>query len=907
MIVKFDTETNRDKNRQCKTDAIFYCPDSACFNVSITNKLSFNLIGKYFETGNKNIPPNRTTLYSRLLLIILIQVFISVSAFAQEFAEVYGRITDVKNQPVSLVNIAIAGQPGGTVTKENGSFSLKVPANREITLVISFVGFNPEKVKINLKTGERKELNRRLSESTTQLPDFVVEDKQIRSSNLNTIDPKLATMIPSASGGIEALLKTLPGVTSNNELSSQYSVRGGNYDENLVYVNDVEIYKPFLIRSGQQEGLSFLNSDLVASILFSAGGFEARYGDKLSSVLDIRYKRPTKTAGSVSASLLGATMHLEGSSKDRRLMYLMGFRQKSNQYILKSLETKGDYKPSFTDMQGMLLYEVNPKLEFSVLGNYARNSYKIVPTTRETSFGTINEALQLTVYFEGSEVDRFINYMGAFTTTYKPDKDISLKLIVSSFQTIESETFDIMGQYWIGQLETDQGSDSFGQVLETKGVGTYLNHARNYLDATVSSVEHRGTMVGNTSTTMWGVKFQHELINDRLNEWNMNDSAGFTLPFYPGTPGQTGNQSDIELQDIVKTRVNLTSNRFTGFLQRSWEPQSNTGKWGLTLGARWNYWDLNKQFLFSPRGSVSFKPDWDKDIVFRFSSGLYNQPPFYRELRNRAGEINRSLKAQTSLHFVAGSDLNFMAWNRPFKFVAETYYKYLDNLIPYDVDNVRIRYYATNSASGYAAGIDLKVNGEFVKGVESWASLSLMQTREDIKGDIYVNYYNDQGERIIPGYTTNNIVVDSAVFQVGSMPRPTDQRLTFGLFFQDYLPKNPTYKMHLSLLFGTGLPFSPPGTVRARNAQRMPSFRRVDIGFSKQIVGKSGDGTSSSTPKKGMLRHLDDIWISLEVLNLLQVNNTISYIWVKDVTNRQYAVPNYLTPRQLNLRVTVKF
>lgn len=849
--------------------------------------------------------PGKTTFHFRLLLIILVQAFIAASLSAQEFAEVFGQIRDTKNQPIPLVNIAIAGQAGGTVTKADGSYSLKVPANREITLVISFVGYNSEKIKVNLKNGERKEISRRLTESTTQLPDFVVEDKQIRSSNLNTIDPKLATMIPSAAGGIEALLKTFAGVSSNNELSSQYSVRGGNYDENLVYVNDVEIYKPFLIRSGQQEGLSFLNSDLVASILFSAGGFEARYGDKLSSVLDIRYKRPTKTAGSVSASLLGASLHLEGSSKDRRFMYLLGFRQKSNQYLLKSLETKGDYKPSFTDLQGMLLFEVNPKLEFSVLGNYARNSYRIDPETRETSFGTINEALQLRVYFEGSEVDRFINYMGAFTTNYKPTKNVSLKLIVSSFQTFESETFDIMGQYWIGQLETDQGSDSYGQALETKGIGTYLNHARNYLDATVSSIEHRGTLAGSASTTMWGIKLQHELISDRLNEWNMNDSAGFTLPAYPGIPGQPGNQSEIALQDIVKTRINLTSNRFSGFFQRSWEPESTTGKWGISLGARWNYWDLNQQFLLSPRGSVSYKPEWEADIVFRFSSGLYYQPPFYRELRNKVGEINRDLKAQSSVHFVAGSDLNFKAWDRPFKFVAEAYYKYLDNLIPYDVDNVRIRYYATNSAKGYATGIDLKVNGEFVKGVESWASMSLMQTREDIEGDSYIDYYNDQGERIIPGYTTNNVVVDSAVFKVGSMPRPTDQRLTFGLFFQDYLPKNPTYKMHLSLLFGTGLPYSPPGTVRSRNAQRMPSFRRVDIGFSKQIIGKSGDGNLAT--RKGMLKHIEDIWISLEVLNLLQVNNTISYIWVKDVTNRQYGVPNYLTPRQLNLRVSVKF
>ena len=845
---------------------------------------------------------NNTTIH-RYLIVFLFAVFNVSFAGAQEFGEVFGKVTDIKNQPLGLVNIAVSGLPGGTTTKPDGTYHLKVPAGRDLTLVISFVGFVTENIKIKIATGEKREINRKLAESTTMLPGFVVEDRQIRSSNLNKIDPRLATMIPSTSGGIEALLKTLPGVASNNELSSQYSVRGGNYDENLVYVNDVEIYKPFLVRSGQQEGLSFLNSDLVASILFSAGGFESRYGDKLSSVLDIRYKRPTKSAGSVSASLLGASMHLEGASKDQRFMYLFGFRQKSNQYVLKSLETKGDYKPSFTDLQGMVLFEANPKLEFSVLGNYARNLYRIVPSTRETSFGTVNEALQLKVYFDGNEEDRFINYMGAFTTNFKPTQNLSLKLIVSSFQSVESETYDILGQYWIGQLETDQGSDAFGEALETKGVGSYLNHARNYLDATVSSFEHRGTRTGDNATTLWGIKFQHELINDHLNEWSLNDSAGFTLPRKPDALGMAGNQNNLTLQDFVKTNIELNSNRFSGFLQQSWDPESDAGKWGFTLGARWNYWDLNHEFLFSPRGSLSYKPVWETDILFRFSAGLYYQPPFYRELRNKKGEINRDLKAQSSVHFVAGSDLNFKAWGRPFKFVAEAYYKFLDHLVPYDVDNVRIRYYATNNAKGYATGVDMKVNGEFVKGVESWASLSFMRTREDIDGDTYTDYYNDEGERIIPGYTTNNVVVDSIVSEPGFMARPTDQRLTFGLFFQDYLPKNPTYKMHLNLLFGTGLPYSPPGAVRSRNANRMPSFRRVDIGFSKQIMGdRYGTGE-----RNGLLRHIDNIWISLEVLNLLQVNNTISYTWVKDVNNRQYGVPNYLTPRQLNLRVSIEF
>lgn len=836
--------------------------------------------------------------------MLLCLLMISAAGLSQELGEIYGTITDDQNNPVPLANISISNQAGGTISKMDGTYQLKIPANKDIIVVFSFVGFNTSYIKVRIKGGERKELNRKLTPSTTELPSFVITDEKIRTSTLTPLDPKLAKAIPSPSGGLEALVKTFAGVTSNNELSSQYSVRGGNYDENLVYVNDVEIYKPFLVRSGQQEGLSFLNSDLVSSILFSAGGFDARYGDKMSSVLDIRYKRPTITTGSVSGSLLGASLHMEGSSKDRRLMYLVGLRHKSNQYLLKTLETKGDYKPSFTDMQGMLIYEVNPKLEFSVFGNYARNFYRIVPTSRETSFGTINEALQLKVYFDGSETDQFVNYMGAFTTHYKPTENLSLKLIVSSFQTIESETFDITGQYWIGNLETDQSSENFGEMLEAKGVGTYHNHTRNYLDARVTSIEQRGIFVQPLSTTMWGIKYQYEEVNDRLNEWVLNDSAGFTLPTDQGIPGEAGNQSDIILQDIVKASIGLNSSRISGFLQNSWELGNEKSVWNITVGVRGNYWDVNGQVLISPRGGISYTPDWEKDFVFRFSTGLYYQPPFYRELRNKAGVLNKELKAQSSLHFVAGSDYNFNAWGRPFKLTTEAYFKYMQNLVPYDVDNVRLRYFATNSAKGYATGIDLKVNGEFVKGVESWASLSLMQTKEDLTGDDYWEYYNDEGARIIPGYTRNDDVADSALIVKGFIPRPTDQRLTFSLFFQDYLPKNPTYKMHLNLVFGTGLPYSPPGTTRSRNMQRMPSYRRVDIGFSKQLLGAS---RYSDTDTRSRLKFITDAWISLEVLNLLQVNNTISYIWVKDVTNRQYAVPNYLTPRQLNLKIVVNF
>lgn len=851
------------------------------------------------------IPKNFAARGLVVTLITAVLLLIAFTSGAQSISmgEVYGKITDEKGRPLALVNISIMGKPGGAVTRPDGTFLLKVEANTQFDLIISSVGYGTLRFRLTLNEGERREINRKLVETAVELPDFVVEDRQIRASSLSPINPRLATQIPSTSGGIEALIKTLPGVASNNELSSQYSVRGGNFDENLVYVNDVEIYKPFLTRSGQQEGLSFLNSDLVSSILFSAGGFEARYGDKMSSVLDIRYKRPSTFAGSVSGSLLGAAVHVEGSSKDRRLMYLLGVRRKTSQYVLKSLETKGDYKPSFTDVQGMLIYEVNPKLEFSVFGNYALNYYKLVPSNRTTSFGTVNEAMQLRVFFEGNEIDRFENWLGAFTTAYKPTSNLTLKLIVSAFQSIESETFDVMGQYFIGELESDLGSSAFGQALDIREVGTYLNHARNYLDATVSSIEQRGSLLSERGMLMWGAKLQHEVINDRMNEWNLNDSAGFTLPYYGGIPGEGGNQSDITVQDIVRSRITLESNRLSGFLQQNLSFEREKGEFGLTLGARVSYWDVNRQWLFSPRGTLSFKPDSKADVIYRFSAGWYFQPPFYREMRARNGQINTDLKAQSSMHLVAGSDYNFKAWGRPFKLTTEAYYKFLDNLVPYDVDNVRIRYFAENMATGYATGIDFKVNGEFVKGVESWASLSVMHTTENLDGDTYTDYFNDEGKRIIPGYTTNDVVVDSVVTGRGFMPRPTDQRVTFGLFFQDYLPRNPTFKMHLNLLFGTGMPYSPPGDARARSAQRMPAFRRVDIGFSKQIIGESGKIQSRNVA----LKHIRNIWISGEVLNLLQINNTISYLWVKDVNNRQYGVPNYLTPRQLNIKLSIEF
>ena len=826
-------------------------------------------------------------------LVFGIQFFlVEQNSFAQNIATVYGIVKDSVNKPLPLVNVSIFGTPNGTTTNDKGMYSLSVPANQEVSIAFSFIGFRTEKITVKLATDERKEINKTLKTSATQLKDITIEDKQERSTNIVRIDAKVFSVLPNPSGNFEAILKTFPGVSSNNEMSSQYNVRGGNYDENLVYVNDIEIYRPFLIRSGQQEGLSFVNSDLTSSILFSAGGFDAKYGDKMSSVLDITYTKPKKFAGSADISLLGGALHLEGNSPTHKWTYLLGIRQKSNQYVLGGMETKGDYKPSFTDVQSYITFSPNEKFELDFLGNISQNKYQVIPKNRNTDFGTINQALRLTVYFDGQEMDSYSTYMGALSATYRPTNNLKLKFISSSFFTSEDETFDIQGQYWIDALERDIGKPNFGDVAFNMGVGTFLDHARNYLDAVVYNTEHKGFYTYKNDFLQWGIKYQHESIADKLNEWKMIDSAGYSLPQEP--------DSLILLQEVVTAKNNLTSNRYSGYVQNTFNFNNTIT---LTAGIRANYWDLNKEFVASPRLALSIKPQWEKDVVFRVSSGYYYQPPFYRELRDLEGNIHSDIKAQRSIHFVSGGDLNFKAWGRPFKYVTEIYYKFLDNLIPYEIDNVRIRYLPTEKAHGYATGIDMRINGEFVPSVESWASLSVMKTQEDIEGDYYYDYYNKQGEQIISGYTLDNLAVDSVRHEPGYIPRPTDQRVNFSLFFQDYLPKYPTYKMHLNLLFGTGLPFGPPGYARWKDVLTIPPYRRVDIGFSKQIIGEN----VKRAPNVKFLHYFNAIWVSAEVFNLLQVSNTISYLWVMDVTGRQYAVPNYLTARQLNVRLNMKF
>ena len=806
---------------------------------------------------------------ARILLSLFLFFFLILQGSAQD-ATVFGMVSSSDDQPFQYVNLAVKGTTTGTTTGKNGFYELRIPANQRVVLLYSFIGYETDSVIILLKSGERREINLTLKQVSTELSSIEVKDQQLRTNTFSRLDPKTVTFIPTMNASIEDLIKTMPGVSSRNELSSQYSVRGGNYDENLVFVNDIEIYRPFLVRSGQQEGQSFLNPDLVSGISFSSGGFDAKYGDKMSSVLDIKYKKPTRFAGSFDVSLLGANAHVEGIIA-KRFSFLLGVRYKTNSYFLKSLDTKGNYKPRYFDVQGMVNYEINKKWEVSVLGIFSNNSYKLVPETRETSFGTLDEAYKIKIYFDGQEVDRYRSWLTALTLTFKPNQNLRLKLISSMYQTYEAETYDISGEYWLGKLETFQNSGEAGQVTEILGVGAYMQHARNYLDGTVFNIEHRGSFEKNRSNMLWGIKYQHEYFDYTMNEWELQDSAGYSLPRPGDSLGSANPPHDsLQLSYIIKSRNKVGTNRYSAFFQNTWTFKNPKSDISITAGLRSIYYDYNNQILFNPRVNVSFKPHWKKDVVFRISGGYYSQPPTFREMTDLQGNVVPDLKAQTAINFVAGGDVYFKAWGRPFKFVTEVYYKYLQNIIPYEVDNLKIRYYGTNDAHGYAAGVDFRINGEFVKGAESWASISIMKTEE--------------------------------YFQGSWIPRPTDQRLNLAIFFQDYIPKFPTWKVNLTLIYGTGLPFGPPNSPRKDQTLRIPAYRRVDIGLSKQLIGERTRFKSQKNP----LRAFESLWISLEVFNLLQISNTVSYIWVKDFNNREYAVPNYLTPRQLNVKLIVE-
>ncbi|GAB4377926.1 MAG: carboxypeptidase-like regulatory domain-containing protein [Salibacteraceae bacterium] len=828
-----------------------------------------------------------------LLRISLLLILVTWQEAYGQNAVVFGTVTGSNGKPLEAATVGVPGTSLAATSDQQGKFEFQVPANERLTVVVRHLGYDETSVAVYLNEGEHFEFNPVLAIRALESREFEVTEERFREKPMTKIDVTDVRLNPSTTGSIEALLPSRAlGVSVNNELSSQYSVRGGNFDENLIYVNGIMVYRPFLVRSGQQEGLSFVNSDLVEEVSFSSGGFEAKYGDKLSSVLDVRYKKPEKFAGSASLGLLGANLHLENASDNKRFTQLHGFRYFTNQYLVNSSDVSADYRPHFIDYQTYLTYSFNPEWEISFLGNYAQNKYRFAPESRQASFGTISSAVGLRVFFEGQEIDDYQTSFGAFTVSYSPRYNLNLKWITSAFHTRESETFDIQGDYYLSELETDLSKPTFGDEVRVFGTGGWLDHGRNYLDAIVASTEIQGSYVQGKNTWLWGVRYQRDDIYDRLSEWTLIDSVGYSVPY----DGQ-----EVNLFETIKSINRIASNRVMGYLQRDWNWELDSHNLYLSTGVRAHYWDLNGQTTVSPRIQAAIKPNWKSDWLFRASWGYYHQPAFYRELRNLFGQLNTNVLAQTSIHYVLGADHNFRIYDRPFKIVTEVYYKSLKNLVAYELDNVRIRYYADNNAQGYATGLDFKINGEFVKGVESWLSISVMKTEEDIIDDVYYIYYNQAGDTIIPGVTADRERVDSTAVFPGYVPRPTDQRVSFALTFQDYLPNNEWLQMHLSLVFGSGLPTGPPSYNRYQDIFRMPPYRRVDIGFSAQLKSDEGNGPLGNAPG------VKSIWASLEVFNLLAINNTISYLWIKDNYNREYGVPNYLTGRRLNLKLIVKF
>jgi len=817
----------------------------------------------------------------RLLLFSLVLIVATVVK-GQDTGVLKGTVRDSIGDPVDIAAVSLQGTQVGTTTESDGSYSLEIPSGRSYTVIISCVGYRTKQFGVRLGAGESREQDITLQRDIRALQEVSVSARQERGSTFQRIDVADLNYMPTTTGRVETIIKSQAGVSSSNELSSQYSVRGGNFDENLVYVNDVEIYRPFLVRSAQQEGLSFVNSDLVSSIKFSAGGYDARYGDKMSSALDITYKRPREFGGSATISLLGASAHVEGASRTERFTYLAAYRYKTTQYLLNTLETTGDYKPQFSDFQTLLSYQLSRKLELSFLGNYSSSKYQFIPQTRNTEFGTKDLPLNLRIYYDGQEMDQFDTYLGALSLIWRPVKGLSLKLIGSAFRTSEEETFDIIGQYWINELDNTVDSESYGDSILNIGVGTEQVHARNYLDAYVISAKHLGSYRTGNRHVQWGLTYQYQEFFDHISEWEIIDSAGYVIPY---------NGEELELTKSRKSNNHISYGQFSGFIQNTREINGKKADYFMTAGIRGTVWNFNQTTMLSPRVTISTQPNWKQDMMFHISAGYYYQPPFYKEMRMPDGEINRNIEPQRSIHLLMGGDYIFNLWDRPFKLSGEAYYKWLSNLIPYKIENVRVSYAGENISKGFARGIDFKLNGEFVQGAESWLTLSFLQAREDIEGD-EIQVWNG---------------TDYVTEEAGEFPRPTDQLFTVGVYFQDYFPNNPGYKVHLNAFYGTGLPLSSPVEDQYYTQLRMRPYRRVDIGFSK-VIKRETDIWGERNP----LRFFESIWISAEIFNLLDINNEASYLWIRTISDQlgvpgMFGIPNYLTGRRFNLRISISF
>lgn len=796
-----------------------------------------------------------------LLRYILFLICVLCGVAAQAQVKIHGKVTDADNNPLEFVTVRVAGTATGTTTGLEGNYQLSAAQQDTIKLVFTCIGYKEVERQLIDAKGDHT-VNVRMYQSSKELAEIEVTEFKKQTGSLQAIDAGSYKLSPDVSGGsIESLITTMAGVNSSNEMSSQYSVRGGSYDENSVYINGIEVYRPLLVTSGQQEGLSIINPDMVDKVNFSTGGFPAEYGDKMASVLDITYRQPESFEGAISGSLMGGSLSLGQST--RHFSQLHGVRYKRNTSLLSSMETKGEYDPNFFDYQTNLNYRINSKWQLSFLGNIAINNYNFTPVNRTTNFGTAEDAKQFTVYFDGKEKDRFETYFGALTLRYRPSKSTDYTLLASGYLTNELVTYDISGEYWLDQAGTS-GEGGIGGEL---GVGRYHEHARDRIKASVLSLAFRGNTSVAHHNISYGLTFNHENVYERSREWELRDSAGFSLP---------NNGETLEMIYTLTSRQDLSSNRVSLFAQDTYRLNASSGYFSFNGGIRMSYWDFNKEFLVSPRVNVGYVPATNDHWAFRFATGLYYQSPFYKEFRMPVEngtmiKLNNEIKSQRSWQFILGADYTFRMFNRPFKLSGEAYYKALSNLIPYEVDNLKVVYDGVNSSSGFATGVDFKLFGQFVPGSDSWISFSLMKTQEDLNGV--------------------------------KVPRPNDQRYSFALYFTDYFPKFPKLKFSLRGIFADGLPTTAPRSSRDKGYFRTPAYKRVDIGFSYALLSPLKEGEQRS----GFLRHLKSVWLGLDCFNLFDISNVSSYYWVTDVNDIQYAVPNYLTRRQINVRLSIDF
>ncbi|MDB5257192.1 MAG: hypothetical protein JWM14_1887 [Chitinophagaceae bacterium] len=799
---------------------------------------------------------------------ILFFIFLSQGFLFAQTVRVGGTIKDKEHFPVTGALVEWADNPAyHAITDSLGLFVLHIPSVKdEYRLTIKAFGFSSREITIPA-TDANKNIEYNLAPDGRTNITVEVEGNKVKGERerLNAggiyLDPKTPQNFVSAFGDFNKVISSIGmGVSSNNELSSTYNVRGGNYDENLVYVNNMQIYRPFLAKTGQQEGLSFINPDLVEKISFYAGGWQPRYGDKLSSVLDVKYKHPTQFKASASLGLLGATLHAENASKNKRWSYAFGARHKRAGYLLNSLPTKGEYKPRFYDVQGIVNYNFKTTKDaeginnhsISLIYSWAYNDYRFEPSTRETKFGTLSQPKTFSVAYDGKERMEYNTGQIGLMHYLRLSPKLRIETVGYLVKSVEREYRDVMAAYRLCDTDPDPNNQSFNQCLFVTGLGSDYNYSRNKLESSIGSVGERAYYHWNDQNDIeMGLIFTSENIQDKLYEYSIQDSADYIT-------GST----------FVSSQANLKSHRLEYYVQHSYHTKDSLHY--VTYGARLNYWSLNNQFLVSPRISYAFKPKWKRDMVFRLATGVYQQPPFYRELRNQQGVVNTSLQAQRSWHVIGGMDYNLKLWNRPFKFITEAYFKLLDKVVPYDVENIRLRYYGQNSAQAYVTGVDFRLSGEFVKGAESWFSLGFLQTKEKVDGD-----------------------------PRGYIRRPTDQLINASIFFRDHIPNNPSLQVYLTLSYLSGFPFGPKDRPDLRASFASPAYRRVDIGFAKLV--------SYSDKRIEKKKLFESIWITAEVLNLLGVSNTISYDWIKDGNGFQYAIPNTLSSRFLNIKITVRY